>query len=133
MNDLTKNILLWVAIVLILLLFAAYSFSKADPKQAARVLRYIGGGAVHYAEHPRIHHVAKPMVRKVAGRQARRTVTTTTTCTPGTVTLASAAAPVPFEAPAYGGGAVAPMPARRLAARTVESTARLRPPGRESD
>jgi DnaJ domain len=31
--------------VLILLLFAAYSFSKADPKQAARVLRYIGGGA----------------------------------------------------------------------------------------
>ncbi len=32
-------------IVLILLLFAAYSFSKADPKQVARVLRYIGGGA----------------------------------------------------------------------------------------
>jgi hypothetical protein len=32
-------------VVLILLLFAAYSFSKADPKQAARVLRYIGGGA----------------------------------------------------------------------------------------
>jgi hypothetical protein len=32
-------------IVLILLLFAAYSFSKADPKQAARVLRYIAGGA----------------------------------------------------------------------------------------
>jgi hypothetical protein len=32
-------------IVLILLLFAAYSFSKADPKQAVRVLRYIGGGA----------------------------------------------------------------------------------------
>jgi len=32
-------------IVLILLLFAAHSFSKADPKQAARVLRYIGGGA----------------------------------------------------------------------------------------
>jgi hypothetical protein len=31
-------------IILILLLFAAYSFSKADPKQAARVLRYIGGG-----------------------------------------------------------------------------------------
>jgi hypothetical protein len=31
-------------IVLVLLLFAAYSFSKADPKQAARVLRYIGGG-----------------------------------------------------------------------------------------
>ena len=32
-------------IVLILLLFAAYSFSKADPKQVAWVLRYIGGGA----------------------------------------------------------------------------------------
>jgi hypothetical protein len=32
-------------VVLILLLLAAYSFSKADPKQAARVLRYIGGGA----------------------------------------------------------------------------------------
>jgi hypothetical protein len=32
-------------IVLIVLLFAAYSFSKADPKQAVRVLRYIGGGA----------------------------------------------------------------------------------------
>ena len=32
-------------IVLVLLLFAAYSFSKADPKQAVRVLRYIGGGA----------------------------------------------------------------------------------------
>jgi hypothetical protein len=31
--------------VLILLLFAAYSFSKADPKQLARVLRYIGAGA----------------------------------------------------------------------------------------
>jgi len=31
-------------IVLILLLFAAYSFSKVDPKQAARVLRYIGAG-----------------------------------------------------------------------------------------
>ena len=31
-------------IVLILLLFAAYSFSKADAKQAARVLRYIGAG-----------------------------------------------------------------------------------------
>jgi DnaJ domain len=31
-------------IVLILLLFAAYSLSKADPKQAARVLRYVGGG-----------------------------------------------------------------------------------------
>jgi hypothetical protein len=33
-------------IVLILLLFAAYSFSKADPKHVVRVLRYIGGGAV---------------------------------------------------------------------------------------
>ena len=32
-------------IVLVLLLFAAYSFSKADPKQAVRVLRYVGGGA----------------------------------------------------------------------------------------
>jgi hypothetical protein len=32
-------------IVLILLLFAAYSFSKADPKRVVRVLRYIGGGA----------------------------------------------------------------------------------------
>jgi DnaJ domain len=32
-------------IVLILLLFAAYSFSKADPRQLARVLRYIGGAA----------------------------------------------------------------------------------------
>src|ERR1700691_5865335 len=32
-------------IVLVLLLFAAYSFSKADPKQAVRVLRYMGGGA----------------------------------------------------------------------------------------
>jgi hypothetical protein len=32
-------------IVLVLLLLAAYSFSKADPKQVARVLRYIGGGA----------------------------------------------------------------------------------------
>ena len=32
-------------IVLILLLFAAYSFSKADPKHVVRVLRYIGGGA----------------------------------------------------------------------------------------
>ncbi len=31
-------------IVLILLLFAAYAFSKADPKHLARVLRYIGGG-----------------------------------------------------------------------------------------
>jgi len=32
-------------IVLILLLFAAYSFSKADPKNVVRVLQYIGGGA----------------------------------------------------------------------------------------
>jgi hypothetical protein len=32
-------------VVLILLLFAAYSFSKADPKQAVQVLRYIGAGA----------------------------------------------------------------------------------------
>jgi DnaJ domain len=32
-------------IVLVLLLLAAYSFSKADPKQVARVLRYVGGGA----------------------------------------------------------------------------------------
>jgi hypothetical protein len=31
-------------VVLILLLFAAKSFSSADPKQVARVLRYIGGG-----------------------------------------------------------------------------------------
>jgi hypothetical protein len=30
---------------LVLLLFAAKGFSKADPKQAARVLRYVGGGA----------------------------------------------------------------------------------------
>jgi DnaJ domain len=37
--------LLLGVVVLILLLFAAYSFSKADPKQAVRVLRYIGGGA----------------------------------------------------------------------------------------
>jgi DnaJ domain len=33
------------AIVLILLLWAGSAFSKADPKQAARVVRYIGGGA----------------------------------------------------------------------------------------
>jgi DnaJ domain len=33
-------------VVLILLLFAAHSFSKADPKQVARVLRYVGGGAI---------------------------------------------------------------------------------------
>ena len=32
-------------VVLVLLFFAAKWFSKADPKQAARVLRYIGGGA----------------------------------------------------------------------------------------
>ena len=31
-------------VVLILLLFATKSFSSADPKQVARVLRYIGGG-----------------------------------------------------------------------------------------
>jgi len=30
--------------VLILLLWAANAFSKADPKQAARILRYLGGG-----------------------------------------------------------------------------------------
>jgi hypothetical protein len=33
-------------IVLVLLLLAAYSFSKVDVKQAARVLRYVGGGAL---------------------------------------------------------------------------------------
>ena len=32
-------------IILVLLFFAAKWFSKADPKQAARVLRYVGGGA----------------------------------------------------------------------------------------
>jgi hypothetical protein len=32
-------------VVLILLLWAANAFSKADPKQAAQLLRYIGGGA----------------------------------------------------------------------------------------
>src|ERR1700733_3250609 len=32
-------------IVLLLLLWAINAFSKADPKQAARVLRAIGGGA----------------------------------------------------------------------------------------
>jgi hypothetical protein len=37
-------ILLGVA-VLILLLWAGNAFSKADPKQAARLVRYIGGGA----------------------------------------------------------------------------------------
>src|SRR5271170_2173444 len=31
-------------VVLILLLWAVNVFSKADPKQAARILRYIGGG-----------------------------------------------------------------------------------------
>jgi hypothetical protein len=33
------------AVVLILLLWAGSAFSKADPKQAARVVRYVGGGA----------------------------------------------------------------------------------------
>jgi DnaJ domain len=33
-------------VVLVLLLSVAYAFSKADPKQAARVLRYIPGGVV---------------------------------------------------------------------------------------
>src|ERR1700727_2944858 len=33
------------AAVLILLLWAGSAFSKADPKQAARVVRYIGGAA----------------------------------------------------------------------------------------
>ncbi len=32
-------------VVLVLLLWAANAFSKADPKQAARLLRYLGGGA----------------------------------------------------------------------------------------
>ena len=32
-------------VVLILLLWAANAFSKADPKQAAQLLRYLGGGA----------------------------------------------------------------------------------------
>jgi len=32
-------------VVLVLLFFAAKWFSKADPKQATRVLRYVGGGA----------------------------------------------------------------------------------------
>jgi hypothetical protein len=31
-------------VLLILLLWAANAFSKADPKQAARILRYLGGG-----------------------------------------------------------------------------------------
>ena len=38
--------LLLGVVVLILLLWAANSFSKADPKQSARVLRTIGGGAL---------------------------------------------------------------------------------------
>jgi nitrogen fixation-related uncharacterized protein len=33
------------AAVLILLLWAGSAFSKADPKQAARLVRYVGGGA----------------------------------------------------------------------------------------
>lgn len=37
--------LLLGVIVLVLLLWAASSFSKADPKQAARLLRNLGGGA----------------------------------------------------------------------------------------
>jgi DnaJ domain len=37
--------LLLGVVVLILLLWAVNAFSKADPKQAARLLRYIGGGA----------------------------------------------------------------------------------------
>jgi hypothetical protein len=36
--------LLLGVVVLILLLWAVNAFSKADPKQAARVLRYLGGG-----------------------------------------------------------------------------------------
>src|SRR5262245_25056114 len=32
-------------VILVLLFFAAKWFSKADPKQAVRVLRYLGGGA----------------------------------------------------------------------------------------
>lgn len=34
------------AVVLVLLLWAVNAFSKADPKQSARVLRVIGGGAL---------------------------------------------------------------------------------------
>src|SRR6516225_8576567 len=34
------------AVVVIVLLFAAKSFSKADPKRVARILRYVGGGVV---------------------------------------------------------------------------------------
>jgi len=37
--------LLFGVVVLILLLWAVNAFSKADPKQAARLLRYVGGGA----------------------------------------------------------------------------------------
>jgi len=37
--------LLLGVVVLILLLWAVNAFSKADPEQAARLLRYIGGGA----------------------------------------------------------------------------------------
>ncbi len=37
--------LLFGVVVLILLLWAVNVFSKADPKQAARLLRYVGGGA----------------------------------------------------------------------------------------
>jgi nitrogen fixation-related uncharacterized protein len=37
--------LLLGAVVLILLLWAVNAFSKADPKQAARLVRYLGGGA----------------------------------------------------------------------------------------
>ena len=33
-------------VIFVLLFIAAKWFSKADPKQAARVLRYVGGGAV---------------------------------------------------------------------------------------
>jgi len=33
------------AVVLILLLWAGTAFSKADPKQAAQIVRYVGGGA----------------------------------------------------------------------------------------
>ena len=36
--------LLFGVVVLILLLWAAQAFSKADPKQAARLLRALGGG-----------------------------------------------------------------------------------------
>jgi hypothetical protein len=50
-------------IVLILLLFAARSFSKADPKQAVRVLRYIGGGtALLFAVFLLVHGAIVPAV-----------------------------------------------------------------------